>query len=84
MMMKIRIYIIVVLLGVVLSMSGQAKMPKLMVVPSDVWCSTNACMDTMNVMGDEGFSDRVALKMEELELEGLNFIPKEVGKTFSS
>ena len=53
MMMKIRIYIIVVLLGVVLSMSGQAKMPKLMVVPSDVWCSTNACMDTMNVMGDE-------------------------------
>lgn len=53
MMMKIRTLMIVVLLGAVLSMSGQAKMPKLMVVPSDVWCSSNDCMETTDMMGSQ-------------------------------
>lgn len=32
---------------------AQAKLPRLMVVPSDVWCNEHHCMDTINVMDTE-------------------------------
>lgn len=41
------------LLGLTISLMGQAKLPKLMVVPSDVWCHENGCMETMEVMGEQ-------------------------------
>ncbi len=41
------------LLGLAISLMGQAKLPKLMVVPSDVWCHENGCMETMEVMGEQ-------------------------------
>lgn len=44
---------ITLLLGLTISLMGQAKLPKLMVVPSDVWCHENGCMETMEVMGEQ-------------------------------
>lgn len=44
---------ITLLLGLAISLMGQAKLPKLMVVPSDVWCHENGCMETMEVMGEQ-------------------------------
>ena len=36
-----------------MTVMGQAKLPKLMVVPSDVWCHENHCMMSYDVMGEE-------------------------------
>lgn len=51
--MSKKMYVIAVFMGLSLAVMGQAKLPKLMVVPSDVWCSENDCMETVDVMGEE-------------------------------
>ena len=51
--MSKKMYVIAVFMGLSLAVMGQAKLPKLMVVPSDVWCSENDCMETIDVMGEE-------------------------------
>lgn len=51
-MMNTRINIILIaLLAIAMPSFGQAKLPKLMVVPSDVWCNEHHCMDTVDIMG---------------------------------
>lgn len=52
MMMNTKInYLLIALLAFAMPLFGQAKLPKLMVVPSDVWCNANHYMDTVDVMG---------------------------------
>lgn len=52
-MMRRTVSTVIALLGFAVVVLGQAKLPKLMVVPSDVWCTENGCMASMEVMGEE-------------------------------